>query len=161
MTDDTAIPPGWYPDPEGKPASRFWNGTSWTEETRPLVTPTPQPQSAIGPSGYCPADDTFRGTLRQVVQYAVQAIQGLRWTVVNANEMTQSITFETKMSWGSWSGVTCTLAFAEVAPGSWRVSGAGKQNVRGAQLVAIDLGEANSKARKAIAQMKQVAPQVR
>jgi hypothetical protein len=95
-----------------------------------------------------------------VVQYAIQAIQRLGWTVVNASDLTQSITFETKMSWGSWSGVTCTLSFAEVAPGSWRVTGGGKQNVRGAQLVAIDFGEANGKARKAIAQMKQLAPRV-
>ncbi len=28
----TAVPPGWYPDPQGSPGSqRYWNGTAWTE----------------------------------------------------------------------------------------------------------------------------------
>lgn len=31
------IPPGWYPDPEGKPADRYWNGLAWTTDTRPHV----------------------------------------------------------------------------------------------------------------------------
>lgn len=94
------------------------------------------------------------------MQYAMKAVQDLRWTVVNANELTQSLTFETKISWGSWSGVTCTLYFEEIVPGRWRASGTGKQNVRGAQLVAMDFGESASKARKAIERMKQVAPRV-
>jgi len=29
------VPGGWYPDPDGKPAERYWNGSSWGEETRP------------------------------------------------------------------------------------------------------------------------------
>ena len=34
---------GWYPDPDGKPSERYWNGNNWTEQTRPLVKKTPQP----------------------------------------------------------------------------------------------------------------------
>ena len=34
MTQAT-IPPGWYPDPAGSPATRWWDGTSWTERTQP------------------------------------------------------------------------------------------------------------------------------
>lgn len=29
------ITPGWYPDPDGKPADRYWDGQSWTDQTRP------------------------------------------------------------------------------------------------------------------------------
>jgi hypothetical protein len=35
------IAEGWYPDPEGKPCERYWDGSQWTEKTRPLID---QPQ---------------------------------------------------------------------------------------------------------------------
>jgi hypothetical protein len=31
------IPAGWYPDPDGKPADRYWNGNAWGTETRPSM----------------------------------------------------------------------------------------------------------------------------
>lgn len=33
--EDGSIPEGWYADPEGKPADRFWDGTQWTDQSRP------------------------------------------------------------------------------------------------------------------------------
>jgi len=45
---------GWYPDPDGKPADRFWDGESWSDRTRPATTPNPpehvQPVIAQRPS---------------------------------------------------------------------------------------------------------------
>lgn len=42
-----AVPPGWYPDPNGKPCERYWDGEFWQEETRPNSTlegkPAPKP----------------------------------------------------------------------------------------------------------------------
>lgn len=32
--------PGWYPDPEGAPGERWWNGTSWSDSRRGGITPT-------------------------------------------------------------------------------------------------------------------------
>jgi hypothetical protein len=29
------VNPGWYPDPDGKPCERYWDGSNWTLETRP------------------------------------------------------------------------------------------------------------------------------
>jgi hypothetical protein len=29
------VPSGWYQDPNGFDCDRFWDGTSWTEQTRP------------------------------------------------------------------------------------------------------------------------------
>ncbi|MFJ3230597.1 DUF2510 domain-containing protein [Streptomyces sp. NPDC086787] len=41
-------PPGWYPDPgqtnDGAPTERWWDGTAWTDRTRPA-----QPAAAWGP----------------------------------------------------------------------------------------------------------------
>jgi hypothetical protein len=30
------VPPGWYPDPHGAPAQRWWDGTAWSAHTAPL-----------------------------------------------------------------------------------------------------------------------------
>jgi hypothetical protein len=37
------IPAGWYPDPEGRPQSRYWDGQGWTEQTGPLLPPADPP----------------------------------------------------------------------------------------------------------------------
>ena len=29
----TTPPPGWYPDPQGGPGRRYWDGARWTEHT--------------------------------------------------------------------------------------------------------------------------------
>src|SRR5690349_17119034 len=32
---DASVPqPGWYPDPNGAPCWRYWDGTQWTEQTQ-------------------------------------------------------------------------------------------------------------------------------
>jgi len=30
------VPPGWYPDPNGAPSERYWDGNNWGSESRPL-----------------------------------------------------------------------------------------------------------------------------
>lgn len=54
-TSDTPPPPqpaaGWYPDPEGKPGWRFFDGTNWTVSA-PAAPPSsfPPPAAAIPPA---------------------------------------------------------------------------------------------------------------
>lgn len=53
MTDIDSAPKaaGWYPDPERVAASRFWDGSGWTEHTKgtaPLYAP-PVAGTAVGP----------------------------------------------------------------------------------------------------------------
>ena len=40
--EDGTVAADWYADPDGKPAERFWDGSEWTERTRPVTTATAQ-----------------------------------------------------------------------------------------------------------------------
>lgn len=31
------VPAGWYPDPEGNPSERYYNGEAWTQQSRPMT----------------------------------------------------------------------------------------------------------------------------
>ena len=43
-------PPGWYPDPAGTDAERFWDGVAWSQSTRDKPRPAPMPDEASGSS---------------------------------------------------------------------------------------------------------------
>jgi hypothetical protein len=34
-------PAGWFPDPEGRPTQRWWDGTRWTEHMQSVAPPRP------------------------------------------------------------------------------------------------------------------------
>ena len=107
---------------------------------------------------YNRSSDTFTGTTTLLVKLAIRAYKIRRWKLESANETLGLVTFETGISWGSWSGVSCSLNIEEVSPNTFRVTGTAKQNVRGGALFSVDLGgEAKSKARKAIDKMKEFA----
>ncbi len=102
--------------------------------------------------------DTFKGTMIQIVKLAMHAIEQIGWKLDQANETLGLVTFETGMSWGSWSGISCSLNITEVSSNTFRVTGTGKQNVRGGQIIAFNIGnEAQGKADKAIQKMKELA----
>lgn len=44
MTDPDLPQPGWYPDPSGAPALRWWNGVTWGDATHPLSPDVPAPE---------------------------------------------------------------------------------------------------------------------
>jgi DNA-directed RNA polymerase subunit RPC12/RpoP len=100
--------------------------------------------------------DTFTGTMVLMVKLAMRAVQKFGWKIDQANETSGLVTFQTGMSWGSWSGVLCSLNIEEVAPNIFRVSGTGKQNVAGGQIIAFNIGgEAQEKVSRVMDQMKQ------
>src|SRR5215213_4054249 len=41
-------PPGWYPDAQG--ATRWWDGTQWTQHTQPAAAPQPAAPHADAPA---------------------------------------------------------------------------------------------------------------
>ena len=137
-----------------------WAPISDLVTERAAPSPVSQtPQTVLPPKAhYSPASDTFTGTMPQMVKLAMRAIQDLGWKLENANETLGLVTFETGMSWGSWSGVACSLNIEEAEENTFRVTGTGKQNVRGGQLVALNLfGEAEGKVTKVINRMKELA----
>ena len=48
--DPLDIPPGWYPDPQGYPMLRWWDGWAWSAHTGPLPPPPVvlQPGKSVG-----------------------------------------------------------------------------------------------------------------
>lgn len=70
MTQNSSQPPaGWYPDPAGGDAERFWDGVAWSQSTRdrqPAPVEPPAPGGAYGapsgqPSGYGPNSGVGQG----------------------------------------------------------------------------------------------------
>lgn len=119
-------------------------------------------QPALKPSTvvYNQETDTFTGTMFLVVKLGMRSIQELGWKLDQVNETLGLVTFQTGISWGSWSGISCSINIEEVSTNSFSVTGSGKQNVRGTQILALNLfGEAESKARIAIDRMKSLASQ--
>lgn len=99
--------------------------------------------------------DTFTGTMALIVKLAMRAVQDLGWKLDQANETLGMVTFQTGISLGSWSGVSCSLVIDEVSPNTFHVTGTGKQNIRGGQILAVNFfGEAQRKASEAIEKMK-------
>lgn len=123
------------------------------------IAQVPVPREAA-PSAvsYTISSDMFSGTMPLMVKLAMRAVQEIGWKLDNVNENLGLVTFQTSISWGSWSGVACSLSIEECGPNQFRVTGSGKQNLSGLQLVAINIGdEAAGKARKAIEKMKELA----
>ncbi|HET7901687.1 MAG TPA: DUF4333 domain-containing protein [Candidatus Nanopelagicales bacterium] len=49
MTDPDLPQAGWYPDPSGAPALRWWNGVTWSDQTHPLSPDAARPSPAAAP----------------------------------------------------------------------------------------------------------------
>jgi hypothetical protein len=49
VTDPDLPQPGWYPDPSGAPALRWWNGVTWSDSTHPLSPDAAAPTSTSVP----------------------------------------------------------------------------------------------------------------
>lgn len=54
MTEDqTMLPPaGWYGDPQDAAALRYWDGSQWTDQTRPMITEQAPAEVGAQPAAY-------------------------------------------------------------------------------------------------------------
>ena len=122
------------------------------------------PVTAPSGSGYEPDKvsldgEVLVGTKPLLIKLAVRAIQSLNWRVDSADEASGLVSFTTGVTWGSWSGVSGSVYFDEIAPNRFHATGSAKQNVKGGQLVAMDLfGEAKSKVQKVVDEMRRLIP---
>lgn len=99
--------------------------------------------------------DCFIGTRPLLVRLAVNAVQACNYKVDSADEASGLVAFTTGMTMGSWSGVSGSIYFEEIEPYRFRASGNAKQNVKGGQMIALDLfGEAKGKVKKIVDQMR-------
>lgn len=120
--------------------------------------PVDAENAIAAPAEVAYADGVFVGTSAQIVDLAKKAVGNLSYRVDNASAGDQVLTFTTGVTMGSWSGVSGTIAWSETSPYHFDVSGSGKQNVKGGQVLAANLfDEANSKARKVIDEMTRLA----
>lgn len=127
------------------------------DKNEQLATSPPQETPPVKAT-YNTSKGTFTGTMPLLVKLAVRAVQNLGWKLNTANEDMGIVTFTTGMTMGSWSGVSGSLNIKEISKNQFHVTGTGKQNLSGMQLVAFDLGdEAQKKAQKAIDKMKELA----
>jgi hypothetical protein len=117
------------------------------------------PASApIAPDKCTFSDGEFIATSDQLVDLTKKAVNRLKYRVDTADSSSGTVVFTTGVTMGSWPGVSGTISWEEAAPFHWRVTGQGKQNVKGGQVVALNLfDEANAKARNVIAEMERLA----
>ena len=104
-------------------------------------------------------DELFIGTVSLLVKLAAKCINELSWRVDNIDETNGLVSFTTGMTWGSFSGVSGTLLLEEVKPSKFKVTGSAKQNLRGGQVVALNLfNESQKKVDKIVASMQSKVP---
>jgi hypothetical protein len=110
--------------------------------------------TARAPSDLAYEDSQFIATREMMATLAKSAVQACKYRIDSADDAAGTVTFTTGMTMGSWTGVSGTLVYREVAPYHFEVTGAAKQNVRGGQVVALDLfGEAKSKVDNVVQEM--------
>lgn len=104
-------------------------------------------------------DELFIGTVSLLVKLAAKCINELSWRVDNIDETNGLVSFTTGMTWGSFSGVSGTLLLEEVKPSKFNVTGSAKQNLRGGQVVALNLfNESQKKVDKIVESMQSKVP---
>ncbi len=117
------------------------------------------PETAVrAPDKISYDDGEFVATPTMLVDLAKKAIGNLNYRVDSADAGSGTVAFTTGVTMGSWSGVSGTISWEETAPYRYKVTGQGKQNVQGGQVVAMNLfDEANAKARKVLGEMSRLA----
>ncbi len=91
--------PGWYPDPAGNPGHfRYWNGSTWSQQTTTTPQSTPAPPDPAGPGGVPPTPHRRgRGPLVAAITAIVLLALTLTW-FLNRSGTTASAPEDTNTS---------------------------------------------------------------
>lgn len=102
--------------------------------------------------------DAIIATSAMMADLAKKGVANLNYRVDAIDAAAGTASFTTGVTMGSWSGVSGTISWEEVSPYRFKISGRGKQNVAGGQVVAFNLfDEANGKADNVIREMYRLA----
>lgn len=84
MSSSSSTPSGWYPDPQNASQERYWDGSTWSDQTRPTngggfaPPPPPGPGGAYAPpmggGGYVPSGYGYAAAGPPPPNYLAQAI---------------------------------------------------------------------------------------
>jgi hypothetical protein len=101
----------------------------------------------------------FHGTLAMLIKLTMKTIHDLKWKVETVNENVGLVSFQTGMTWGSFSGVSGSISIEEQSTNFFQMSATGKQNLAAGQLVALNIGnEAQKKGAAVITRMTELVP---
>jgi membrane protease YdiL (CAAX protease family) len=110
-------PPGWYPDPAGQPAVRWWDGHAWTAYVSPYSAPVP-PAAREGPDGpRIPARAAWWGLAGVAVGFVLGGLlQGFALVAFPHSDAAQILTGVV----GLWTGLggTCVFVSRKYGTGS-------------------------------------------
>ncbi|MGX5680289.1 DUF2510 domain-containing protein [Schumannella luteola] len=72
----TSHSPGWYPDPDGAPGQRWWNGVGWSDARRAVggghVAPVPPPVAPVAAAPTTPTAPVVYSAANPAPQYPGQ-----------------------------------------------------------------------------------------
>lgn len=114
--------------------------------------------TARAPNRLALSDGKFIATREMMAALGRSAVLACKYRVDAADDAAGTLTFTTGVTMGSWTGVSGTIIYREVSPYLFEVNGSAKQNVKGGQVVALDLfGEAKGKVDNVTAEMRRQA----
>ena len=71
MSTPPSTPAGWYPDPNGAPAQRYWDGMQWTEHQAGIPTPPPPAPAPEKPKKKFTVGQVVLGVVVAIIVYLI------------------------------------------------------------------------------------------
>ena len=103
-------PPGWYPDPSGKPGLTYWDGQQWHTNVPAATTPAAYAASTAGAA----IQRTYNAPPNRVWDALRATIIDLGYKDVRENRAAGTVEYRTGMSLLTWRGQQMTAVVRDV-----------------------------------------------